>query len=99
MVSKAKSGNMAVLVDRYTTRLKKYLKTGKGKPDPQSFIERYIKKTSKKELLIQLNMTTLLTLYGMEQNQETKKALKKGDFLKKSKQKFFDNLKKSSRVS
>jgi hypothetical protein len=99
MDSKAKSSNISVLVDQYTRRLKKYLKTGKGKPDPQSFMNRHAKKTRKHELQIQLTMTTLLTLYGREQSQKAQKALKNGDFLEKSKQKFFDNLKKSSGAS
>ena len=99
MDSKAKISSMAVLVDQYTKRLKKYLKTGTGKPDPQLLIDRCAKKARKRELQIQLNMTTLLALYGREQSQKAQKALKNEKFLEKSKQKFFDKLKKSSEAS
>jgi hypothetical protein len=95
MDSKVKSGGIPVLVDRYTAGMKEFVRTGKGKPDPQSFMDK-CPKGQKDELQFQLNMTTLLTLYGREQYQQAQKTLKKGNFLEKSRQRFFDKLKKSS---
>lgn len=77
MDSKAKSGNMAVLVDQYTRRLKKYLKTGKGRPDPNLFMDKYAKKANRRELRLHLNMTTLLAMCGADLRREAQKALKK----------------------
>jgi hypothetical protein len=91
-----KGRSIPVLVNQYTTRLKKYLETGAGMPDPQSFIEIYAKKALKSELQMHLNLNTLLLHYGREQKEKALKALKKGNFLEKSKQRFFDKLKKSS---
>jgi hypothetical protein len=71
--TKAKGNTMAVLVDQYTRRLKKYLKTGKGKPDPNLFMDKYAKKTNRRELQLHLNMTTLLAISGTELNREAQK--------------------------
>lgn len=97
--SKAKSSSMVILVDQYTRQLKKYLETGKTVPNPQSFMDRYTKKSRKSELRAQLNITTLLALFGYEQHQKALKALKKGNFLEKSRKRFFDKLKKSNGAS
>jgi hypothetical protein len=80
MNSKSKSGRIAVLVDQYTRRLKKYLKTGKGKPDPNSFLDKCTKKTDRRELRLHLNMTTLLTIYGAGLHREVQKTFKKRAF-------------------
>jgi hypothetical protein len=77
MGSIAKSSNLTVLVDRYTKRLKNYLKTGKGKPDPNLFMNKYATKANRRELQLHLNMTTLLVMYGADLRREAQKALKK----------------------
>lgn len=94
--SKAKSGSMIALVKDYTKSLKKYLETGREKPNPQLFMDRYTKKSHENDLRIQLNMTTLLTLYGRKECQLAEKGLEKGDFLEKAKQRLFDKIKKSN---
>lgn len=73
---RAKSGSIIMLVNQYTEMLKNYLETGKKKPLPQFFMDRYAKKTGKDELRAQLNISTLLSLYGREQRLKTQKALK-----------------------
>jgi hypothetical protein len=95
---KPKSSSIIMLVNQYTEKLKKHLETGKNKPNPQFFMEKYTERNKKDELRGQLNMTTLLTLYGREQQQKIEKILENSSFIKASKRKFIKNIKKAVEI-
>ena len=95
MDSKAKSGSMGVLVEQYTKRLEKYLKTGKGKPDQQKFLKRFKRRGKEGEFKTQINIATLLTMQGLAMQKRAEKLIKSTKRIKKAKQEFLKSLKKS----
>lgn len=89
--------SLTALVEDYSEKLKKYLETGQKKPDPQSFLDRCNNKSKRSDLKIHLNLSTLLSLYGVEKKRKAREILKnEWDLVQGSKRMFLGRLPKKS---